>query len=200
MQSFIISSLVLFSIFTTPIAQTDPVNAVRIYDSASESLKEIKTQREEHVESLEETRRERILRRSEMLTERKRAIVNNLANRFMNVKTKWSNHWENVLTRLEKILAKIETRAIELEYDIDTSVAEEALTDAKTALSDLSSKEYLFEIDDEATLGENVRSSITVFKSDLTNTREAVFEAKRAVQAVFADLRSQQGNITENEE
>lgn len=208
MYPLIFAGLLTMNIATPHLAQVDPVNAIRIYENARRELREVKQEREEYlmqakeqVQTRVEAHREQI---AQMTNERLRNQLTEMSDRFEFISDKWTSHWTDVLNRLDSILAKIEARSTELaESGVDTSSLDSAIAAASTSIEaavtsvqDLASKEYIYGIDDEATVGENVRATIDVLKSDMEAVRSDVTAARESVQEAFSQLRVL---ITENE-
>lgn len=137
----------------------------------------------------------------EKLTEirnvRKQKIVEKLDERLTSLLAKWIGHWADALTRLEKILAKVQekTDRVGEKYDVSEvntaiAAAEEAIDLAKAELDSVKSKDYVFEISDEANLGYDIRSKISEFKEDMKSVRDAVSRAKDAVHTAISTLNS----------
>jgi len=201
MYPLIFAGLLSMSVATPRLAQINPVNAVRIYENARQELQEVKQEREEYLMQVKEQVQTRIeAHRAEIekvANERLRNRLTEMTNRFVSINGKWTSHWTDVLNRLDTILTKIEANSSELAAsEVDTTLLDAAIDDAHAAIDaatqsvqDLASKEYIYNIDDEATVGENVREEISLFKTDMETVRADVTAARESVQEAFSQLR-----------
>lgn len=172
------------SIMLLNLAQVDPATAVQTYDRAKDKIEAV----QEKVETRNELRQEKVEETREQMTER-------LQTRFRNLNQKWSDHWSNVLDRLTAILEKIETKASE--YDGDKTALNEAIANAKTAISaaqtavdDLSDNDYTVELDSEdENFGQQLRTQIQTYREDTKAVWELVRTARESVHEAFQQLR-----------
>lgn len=178
-------------------------------DDLQEKIKEAEEKRQEAADQLQERRQEALdnsLQEREQFQERlqeiqdqnKARVLKNLDQRLTSVISKWVNHWNNVLTRLTKILVKLQERADKAAAEgLDTSGVDAAIddayqtiADAQNALNDFASKDYTFDISDENNLGQDTKSFLTKFKDDMAETRDLVKQSREEVHAAFQELRS----------
>lgn len=212
MFSVVASVLILTSVFSPHIADRSATDETDV--NITDSIRRFKDAREEAEEMREDAREELMARRQEakdamearrlefqekvaqIRDERKQKVVGNLAERFSSINEKWTTHWNNVLTRLTEILAKIEAR----NDTLDTSDATAAIAEAQDAVNTQAGMVYEFEIDDEENLGQNVKSAIEAFHADLRETQAVVKAARDAVHQVFRQLKAEDSEGGTDEE
>ena len=149
----------------------------------------------------------------EVRDERKQNILENLADRLTNVNDKWVNHWNKMLARMSEVLGKLEARLASYDGDLDTTpleeqivLAKDAIADAQALVDEQADKDYVFEVGDESTLGQDIRSQIAEAKSEINLVWQAVRNAKNEVQEVLVEVRkltsssSNGSNETTNDE
>lgn len=167
------------------------------------ALEEARARREEAKERFQEAREEFREKLAVIRDAQKQGILEHIADRLEHVKDRWTTHFDNVLTRLSEILAKIGTRADRLEEEgRDVSSVRDAITDAEAAIdvaqdavNTQGENSYIIEISDEDSLREDVQSVRNQLHDDLTSTRDAVKSARQAVHDAFQalkDVRSSQ--------
>lgn len=116
--------------------------------------------------------------------ERKRKVLENLDTNLSQVKDKWVTIWTNTLTRFDKILAKLEAKNVTTAQD-EIAAAKSAIADAQAKVAAVASKDYVFTINSEDTLGEDARSFIATFKEDMLAVHASLAAARDALQAAF---------------
>lgn len=129
--------------------------------------------------------------------ERKQEVVTNIVEKMNSTNARWTAQWSNVLTRLQQLLAKIESRADLAEaagQDVSSvreaiDQADAAISEAQVALEAQAAKEYTLEITDEATLGETVRNAMSTLQSDLKSVKELILDARQAVREALTALK-----------
>jgi len=102
---------------------------------------------------------------------------------------KLTNHFINVLDRLDAILLKIKVRAEKAKtngadisaVEVAIEAAEEAIAEARTAAEEQALKTYTIEIEGEETLRANVGEVRQQLGDDLKGVREIIKEARAAV-------------------
>jgi len=158
------------------------------------TLNEIRSNRQEALKDFQVKREEFKKNVREIKSETKQKVLTNLVERFANINEKWVSHWENVLDRFSKILTKMEDKIENVEENSgkDTKEVASAINEAKKVISSAreavkaqAGKVYLPEVNDEATLGENVRLLISQFRSDLRGTFKYVQDARKATYNAF---------------
>jgi len=149
----------------------------------------IEVQREERSQTLEQ-KREQFQERLQLIKdERKKAATEKLNTRLSTVKDKWVDHWNNVLTRLEGVLVKIEERDDANDVTSEIATARTAIAAAQTSINELSAKTYEIEITDEEGLGDDVSSAVATLKDDLTEVGTDMKAAHDAVTTVISALK-----------
>ncbi len=171
MFSLIVSLVLVSNVLSASPSAIREANEVR----RQEKLSQIDSQREEFRERL-----------AQIADERKQKIVENIAERITQVNGKWVSHWNNVLDRLNGILAKIEAR----DPVISTSAAETAIAAAQVAVDAQEGNTYEIEITDVKTLGGNVSASLKEFHEDLREVRALVKTAREEVVKVLRNLKA----------
>ncbi|OGM31008.1 hypothetical protein A2630_01590 [Candidatus Woesebacteria bacterium RIFCSPHIGHO2_01_FULL_44_10] len=169
--------------------------AERLRQEAGQNLQE---RRETALENSLQNREEFQARLQGLRDEKKRKVLENLDRRMTSVFSKWVSHWSDILSRLIKILAKLEVRAERAaESGLDTTAVDEAIAnaeatiaDAQAALDGLADNDYVFEIGDENNLGQDVKAFLAQFKEDMSQVRDLVKQARDEVHTAFQELRN----------
>jgi len=130
------------------------------------------------IDKVETKRQEFRDKLAEIRDGRKQKILENLDTRIVSVNTKWVNNWNNVLTRLSGILAKIELRSDDAGVQAQVDEAKVAIELAQNAVNEQAGKTYVFEIGEEETLGDNASETLSVFHADLRKVHALVKEAR----------------------
>lgn len=164
----------------------------------TEAASRIQDKRRETQDRLTDKREEFQERLSNLRDERKAQVLENVDRRLSSILTRWISHWNNVLSRLDQILAKVTTRAERLAQNgVDVSVVNSAIDSAEAAIAraqeqidELAGKDYVFEVGEEASLGEDVRTFLASFKEDMRTVSEAVKSAREAVHQAIRSLNS----------
>lgn len=176
-------------------------------DKKRKSLEEAREEKKRHIQKINDKRREAIAERKEdreefreklkeIRDERKKEIVEKLDSHLVRVNDRWVSHWNNVLSRLREILAKISSRADTLEQNgkdvalVRTAylAAETAINAAQDAVNAQAGKTYVIEITDEENLGQSVSSAIGALRSDLKNVKDKVKGAREKVHEAYKAL------------
>jgi len=121
--------------------------------------------------------------------ENKQRVVEKIDQRFDALNEKLTNHFINVLDRLDAILLKIKVRAEKAKtngadisaVEVAIEAAEEAIAEARTAAEEQALKTYTIEIEGEETLRANVGEVRQQLGDDLKGVREIIKEARAAV-------------------
>jgi membrane-associated HD superfamily phosphohydrolase len=171
-------------------------------------LEEVRMRRQEAVENAQTQREEFQEKVNQIRSEAKQRVLSNLAERFTSVNEKWVNHWTRVLSRfseiLDKMAARIEHIGEQTGKDITAAMtaigeAEAAIATAQEAVAAQAGKTYVPEIDDEATVGVNVRDLVSQFKADLKETLGHVQVARRAMTDALSSMKTLAGSGSERE-
>ena len=195
-----LAGLILTAFLTSRLLANEDAMTSTYSNETSTETSTIRENRKEAVNDFKEKRmenREELKEKIQALKdERKQKIVENMANRFSTVKSKWVEHWNSVLERLTKILDKIES---EKGNSDSISSARSKISEAQTLIDDLSEKDYSVDFASEDTLKEDIKSLISQFKEDHLKVLTSIREAKKSVQEVFSQTRSEKGENTSEE-
>ena len=175
-----------------------------------EEIKKIIEENQNAFRARLENKREELKRKIEQLRERlraqlkerikneaKREIVERVYQRINELNERMTNHYLNVLEKLEKILERIESRTAKAKLNnLDTSKVEVAIEEAKTAI--FKAKEGVKtqagkvyqppEITDETTLKTKIGLLRKQLHDDLKSVEKLVKEAREAVRKAFVLL------------
>lgn len=205
MASAVVSVILVLSLLlpSSISAETNSSTARRGQDvKVKESIERFKSAREESQRKKEEALRNFQARKrdaenkrnqtrddfrrklSQISDERKQKIVENIDTRIAQINLKWVEHWNNVLTRLAQIVAKIDERS---DGSVNTTSAKNAIATAQNAVTSQAAKTYEIKIEGEETVGENTRSTLKAFHKDL---REVHAQVKTAREEVVKALRA----------
>lgn len=181
------------------IAAVDVDNSDDVDFPRSDAMQETKDARKAAIEAAREEFREKL---AEIRNVQKRRILERIGDRLDQINDRWTTHFDNVLSRLGEILAKIGTRADKLEGDgQDVALVRQAITDAETAIAlaqgvvdSQAENSYVIDITDEASLKDDFKAVRDILHSDLTATRDEVRTARQTVHDAFQVLRSVHNN------
>lgn len=157
---------------------------------------EIKTRVQERRQERQENREEFRAQIQTIRDERKREIVEKLNDKLSSVNERATDHWVEVLEKLEGIVARIDTKAQDLEGEgIDISqveaaitVANNAIATAQSAVSSQAGKTYEITITDENNLRGQVGPTVSGLHQDLRHVHQTVVAAKQAVMQAAMEL------------
>ena len=144
-----------------------------------------------------EARREQLQEKLAQLSdERKSRLAENINNALSRLNERWTDHFGDVLDKLTEILDKIEARVQTLKANgTDTALPDSAITTARTAITtavssftEQAGKDYTSEINEEATLREDITTTKNQLKADLRAVHELIKTAREAVRAVIQTL------------
>ena len=134
---------------------------------------------------------------SKLRDKAKTAILTRLVGKFNTLLEKWVSSWGNMITRLSKILDKMDARSLELAKGTDitkyTAASKEAaskIADAQAALQELADNVYVPEITTEQALPSAVSNVTSQFRKDIQGTHDAIMAARSAVKSAFDILKS----------
>lgn len=127
---------------------------------------------------------------------KKKAIVERIDQRMVEINANRTAIMLRHLTKIEEILARIETRVNDLSTsgkDVATirtaiTTARAAITTARTAVNAQAAKNYAIDITTEANLGSAVSSVRTAFAKDLQTAHQSVVTARKSVRDVLTAL------------
>ena len=140
---------------------------------------------------------------AEIRDAQKQRIVERIADQLEQINVRWTNHFDNVLSRLSEILAKIGTRADKLEEaGKDVASVRDAIFDAQAvidnaqdAVNSQAVNSYIIEISDEEGLRDDVKAVRDQLHDDLTATRDVVKGARQAVHDAFQALKDVRSSV-----
>lgn len=211
MRKTVLVGLVILasSLFAPIVSAREENTATRSGETTTKSqrLEEYKTRRQQELQNWERRKlliKEKIasqtadirLKLSEISDERKQQVVENLLERIGDLNQKWVDHWNNVLTRLGEILAKIQSRGQSLasegkntsELNGAISDAQAAIATAQAAVNAQAGKAYTIEITSEENLRADAKRLFGQFKSDTSNVKRQIQAAREAVRMAFNEL------------
>ena len=128
--------------------------------------------------------------------ERKKQLVEKISNQLKELNERMMNHFSNVLEKLEKILAKIGSRADKaVANGVDVSAVRTAITAAeqviaasREAIKVQLAKVYVPTVSTEDNLRVDVGGARQALHADLVRVRDTVVAAREAVRKVHAIL------------
>ena len=128
--------------------------------------------------------------------EKKKAIVDRTDKRIVEINLSRTNIMTRHIAKIEEVLNKIETRAIEVEKrGKDISAVRAAIVTARTAIASAKSavtaqavKTYVINVTTEDSLGSAVSSTRTAFAKDLQAAHQSVVTARKSVRDVLTAL------------
>lgn len=159
-------------------------------ETAREDLKQKIEQKREELKDRIETKREELKERLKNIKdERKKLVVEKIDKRLGELNKKMTDHFVNVLNKLEDVLNRVEDRADKAEEkDIDVALIRTAIDSARGAIVDAresvevqAGKVYSVEVDTEAKLRTDVGKARQALHADLKAVREVVKLARDAV-------------------
>lgn len=126
---------------------------------------------------------------TQLKDQRKAAIVERINTKLARVNEKATNRMTTVIEKLDSILARIDNKtqsASAQGKDVSTAQgmvasANNALADAKSAVSSQAGKDYTIQISSEDSLRSDVGATFSQLQQDLRSTRKTVIQAKQAV-------------------
>jgi len=147
---------------------------------------------------------------SEIKDSKKKEMADKIMNQINRVNQVWTNHFTNVLNRLDTVLQKVKSRVAKLPADRDLSALNSAISKAESAISlarsqvlEQSQKSYIVNtstITNETSINSGQDDLVNAFRSrfkllkdklmsDLFSLRDgAVKDARNAVQEAFMAL------------
>lgn len=148
-----------------------------------------------------ELRREEFKAKLEQIRdERKKALVERIDDKLEDINEKRTERWSEALEKLSAILTRVEEKLASTSGDVDKTAANEAISNAKTAIetaqtavSDQAEKDYTAQITDETTLRNTVGAAFSSLQSDLRATHKITVDAKQAVMNAAKEVRKLQG-------
>lgn len=148
------------------------------------AISQIREKTKEEIQALRIQFRQRV---QTIKDARKKALTQKIDTDIATANAKHTNRFNEVLTKLQRILDKITPDAKDTKTLSDIKTAQTAVDVAKSAVLAQTAKEYTIEITDETTLKKNVGATISQFRSDLMQTFKIVMDAKQAVEVLRTD-------------
>lgn len=186
-----------------------------VFEKRKEELHKIIEERKQKTKELKEEWADRIEKRKaeieeklkKIRDERKKRIAPVINERLADLNKRLSNHFLDVLAKMEVVLANITTRTDKAEArGADVSAVREAIDAAHIAIAEARAAveaqlEVVYEINIEG--DENLRDAMRAFRDalheDLRNVREKVKEAREAVRSAAVTLAQIPPDILEAE-
>lgn len=186
MRQFLSPFLLIALLFITPtiaLAQIAPTH-MQLKPTMQALRQEARDQFKEKLAQIKDTR--------------KQAIVSRVDTRIQTINTNRTTEMMAALNRLDKILTRVATKS----STITSAPSQDELTNAKakiaaahTAVSAQQTKQYIMSITSDATLRQDVMTTLTTFKTDITATHQTVLDAK---EAVIKAIQSLEGTAKDN--
>jgi len=172
----------------------------------AELRNQIQTKREKLQAQIEAKRKELRNRLAKIKDEHKKQIVERVYIQVNELNKRITDHFLNVLERLEKVLERISSRAAKAEANgqdisaVKTAITEatNAINAAKTAVQNQASKVYSVTVNTESSLKTDVGKTRQTLHNDLKNVFNLVRTAQEAVRKAATTL-AQIPNIDELE-
>lgn len=171
-----------------PVFAVEPTRATiqqKVASKAAERVVKIED-RKEKIASKAATAREKI----QLFKDKKRAnVAEKINSQLPKINEQRTSHMSDLLARMSEILGKLEVRVAEAAQNgKDTSSAQNAITEAKTAIvaaqtavDNQEIKEYGITVSTESKIGTDAKTAVSGLQSDLKTVRELVVTAKQAV-------------------
>lgn len=170
-----------------------------------ERLANVTARREEIKKDIISNTEDKDERRSGIENEQKREALGKIEDLLNTINENRTNHYLQVLDRLDEILDKIKKRAQDAKVEgnvvrtvfeaIETSEA--ALEIAQKGVLSQREKEYTVQTDNEATAKKDAGEEVKKLQSDLKSTREMVVMARKAVFDAFLALKDGIGDSSQ---
>lgn len=195
------------SVSVTP-AVTKARTARELLDEKKAALEEKKNQiknlAEQKKASVEAKRKDVKDKLAAIRDEKKKALIVRIQEKLANINTNRTDHLLKVLTRLEEILKKIETKTAELKgKGVNTSVVDAAvasaktsIASAKTAVTTQAAKVYTITVNSETTAKNDVGLFMKGLEADLKTVRDLVKVANEAVMKAAVALKALRVPVT----
>jgi len=171
----------------------------KTHQEARDALREtLAKERAQHQESVEQKKTELKDRLKVIKDERKKEIVERVANNINQLNERSTNHLLNVLEHLDDILAKVRSRSEKAkqngrnvsEVTPAIDAASSTIVLAQEAVRAQAAKVYNISVEDEATLRNVVGAARQQLENDIKAARGEVREARDRVHSAFEALRN----------
>lgn len=160
-----------------------------VKDAMKEAREEFKTQ-------MSQAREDFKTKLAALKDQRKQAIVTSFDSKITELNTRRTTQMTEHLTRLQRVLDNISTKAAALKsqgqntatVDADITAAQAAIDAAKQALSDQAAKDYLVNITTPTALKNAASTTMRLFITDLKALFQKILAAKTAVRKAHTDM------------
>ena len=169
-----------------------------------EKKNQIKNLAEQKKASIEAKRGEIKDKLAAVRDEKKKALIVRIGEKLANINKNRTDHLLKILTRLEEIVKKIETRTAEVKgKGIDTSVVDAAVATAKTSIANAqvavtaqAAKVYTITVNSETTAKNEVGQFMKGLEADLKTVRDLVKAAQESVMRAAVALKGLRVPVT----
>jgi len=163
-------------------------------DSFREDIRLVRDELRTRIESKRSELKDRLL---EIRDERKREVVERIDSKMDALNERMTNHYMNVLDKIEDALTRVSDRAGASVLDGAISDAQSAIDTARAAVQEQAGKTYSFDISDEEDLRVDVGRARQALGDDLAAVRDLVKKAKEAVRNAAVTLAQLNGSELE---
>ena len=148
------------------------------------AISQIKDRAKEQIQE----ERDRFKERLQIIKDvRKKSLTQKLDIDIVAANAKHTKRFNEVLTKLQKMLDKVSPDAKDPKTLSDIKAAQAKIDLATAIVASQASKVYTIEITTETNLRKNVGTVISQFRKDLMQVHKAVVDAKKTVQALRKD-------------
>lgn len=204
---FPVLALAADSTVTSP-SPTKARTARELLDEKKAALEEKKNQiknlAEQKKASVEGKRQEVKDKLAAVRDEKKKALIVRIGEKLANINKNRTDHLLKILTRLEEILKKIETKTAELKgkgvntstVDAAIASAKTSIASAKTAVTTQAAKVYTITVNSETTAKNDVGLFMKGLEADLKTVRDLVKVAQESVMKAAVALKALRVPVT----
>ncbi|MCX6812910.1 MAG: hypothetical protein NTV77_00235 [Candidatus Azambacteria bacterium] len=170
----------------------------QLKEAQEAAKKKLEAAREEAKKAVEARRLELKDKISKLRDEKKKQIATRLDEQMARLNTQWTDHFNNVLSRLSEILSRVELRASKAEVSgkdvttVKTAIqnAKAAIETARAAVETQAKKAYVATFSSEKELGAAFKAVREQLQKDLFGLRDgAMKNAREAVQNALQALK-----------
>ncbi|MEK7517032.1 MAG: hypothetical protein AAB583_00645 [Patescibacteria group bacterium] len=163
--------------------------------SLKEQMTDLKKERKNAISQIKDRAKEQIQEERDRFKERlqiikdvrKKSLTQKLDIDIVAANAKHTKRFNEVLTKLQKMLDKVSPDAKDPKTLSDIKAAQAKIDLATAIVASQASKVYTIEITTETNLRKNVGTVISQFRKDLMQVHKAVVDAKKTVQALRKD-------------
>lgn len=168
----------------------------QIEQKQQELRQQIETKREEIKAQIEAKKAELKDKLAKIRSEEKKQVVEKIYENINELNTRLTNHYLDVLNRLEKVLSNISSRTVKAEANgLDVTAVKTAITEAtnaiesaRSAIKSQAGKIYSINISSESNLKNDVGKARQTLQKDLKTVFEDVKKAQEAVKKAATTL------------